>query len=181
MPDHPPAPSRQVRDLRRLRTGGSLASPLRCRAPMEGQGMVTRKTVGAVVGGLGLVLSSTVMGAAVMCAPRMTGSTAVAPWAGHLTAADDAASGGDVTRALNLPITRHAGTPAAGVARARELHLSALFRARDAGSLDGALGDRDVTRHALRMAARPATRDATPTQRARLAGIADRPDTIPEL
>ena len=152
--------------------------------------MVTRKTVGAVVGGLGLVLSSTVMGAAVMCAPRMTGSMAVAPWAGHLTAADDAASGGDVTRALNLPITRHAGTPAAGVARARELHLSALFRARDAGSLDGvlrvadafdSLGDRDVTRHALRMAARPATRDATPTQRARLAGIADRPDTIPEL
>ena len=128
--------------------------------------MVTRKTVGAVVGGLGLVLSSTVMGAAVMCAPRMTGSTAVAPWAGHLTAADDAASGGDVTRALNLPITRHAGS------------LDGVLRVADAFD---SLGDRDVTRHALRMAARPATRDATPTQRARLAGIADRPDTIPEL
>ena len=60
-----------------------------------------------------------------------------------------------------------------------------LFRSLDgvlrvADAFDS-LGDRDVTRHALRMAARPATRDATPTQRARLAGIADRPDTIPEL
>ena len=73
--------------------------------------------------------------------------------------------------------------------RARELYLSALFRARDTGSLDGVLrvagafntlGDRDVTTHAVRMADRLAARGATPNQRAQLAAMsADRPITIP--
>ncbi|TMQ21533.1 MAG: hypothetical protein E6K82_15335 [Candidatus Rokuibacteriota bacterium] len=54
--------------------------------------MVTRKTMGAVVGGLGLVLSITLTGAAAMGAPRVTGPTAVAPPPGPLAAADQAAS-----------------------------------------------------------------------------------------
>ena len=177
--------------------------------------MATRKTIGAVVAGLGLVLSSVLGGGAVTAdrgadpsAPRH----AAAPWAVHLAAMDEALREGDVGAAQNawreaygaalgsrrwdgyadagdaaLRLGRASGAPAAGVPRARELYLSALFRARDAGSLDGvlrvaasfdALGDRDVTRQAVRMAGRLADHGAP--SRAQLAAVtADRPITIP--
>ncbi|HET7340043.1 MAG TPA: hypothetical protein VFL90_01170, partial [Methylomirabilota bacterium] len=135
------------------------------------------------------------------------------PWARPLALAEQAVAAGDVTRALAawhdaygaalgarrwegfadtgdayLRITRAAGAATSGLPRARELYLSALFRARDAGSLDGvlrmagafeALGDHEVTRHALKMAHHLAAHGATPGQRARLADLADHPDTIP--
>ena len=180
--------------------------------------MVTRKTVGAVVGSLGLVLTSALVSGAVSV-PWAAGPAAlrpaVAPWAGHLAMVDEALRAGDVTAAQKawhaaygaalgsrrwegfadtgdayLRIGRASGSPAAGVPRARDLYLSALFRARDVGSLDGvlrvaasfdALGDREVTVQAVRMAHRLAARGATPAQRAQLARlpVADKPDTIP--
>jgi len=153
--------------------------------------MVTGKKVGAVLGGLGLVLASALVSRAVSV-PRALESPAArggaAPWAAHLTAVDAALAAGDVPAALSawheaygaalgsrrwegfadagdayLRIGRAWSAPASAVPRARELYLSALFRARDAGSLDGvlrvaaafaALGDQDVTVQALRMARR---------------------------
>lgn len=135
-------------------------------------------------------------------------------WAIHLAAMDEALRVGDVHAAqmawreaygaalgsrrwegfadagdAALRLGRASGSPSAGVPRARDLYLSALFRARDTGSLDGVLrvaasfstlGDRDVTTQAVRMADRLAARGATPAQRARLAAVtADRPITIP--
>jgi len=153
--------------------------------------MVTGKKVGAVLGGLGLVLASALMSRAVS-APRALESPAVrggmAPWAAPLATFDAALAAGDVPAALSswheayaaalgsrrwegfadagdayLRIGRTSGAPASAVPRARDLYLSALFRARDAGSLDGVLriaaafatlGDHDVTVQALRMARR---------------------------
>jgi len=171
--------------------------------------MVNRKTVGAMmVGGVGLVVSSTLVSSAVR-APHAAGPTLssqrAAPWAGHLATMDAALHAGDVvtaTRAWHdaygaalgsrrwegfadlaeaaLRMGRASGSPTAGVPRARDLYLCALFRARDAGSLDGvlrvadafeALGDREVTRHAAKMAERLAGRNASPELRQRLAAL----------
>ena len=161
--------------------------------------MVSGKTVGAVVGGLGIVLASALMGGAVTV-PRGIGSPAprggAAPWAAHLATVDVALTAGDVPAALAawhaaygaalgsrrwegfadagdayLRIGRVSGAPGSAVPRARDLYLSALFRARDAGSLDGVLrvaaafesfGDRDVTLQARRMARRLAGPDRSP-------------------
>lgn len=177
--------------------------------------MTMRKTVGAVVAGLGLVLSSALLsGAIARGADPAVPRDVVAPWAAHLTAMDEALRAGDVARAnaewreaygialgsrrwdgfadagdAALRLGRASGAADAGVPRAREVYLSALFRARDTGSLDGvlrvaqsfnSLGDRDVTTQAGRMADRLAARGATATHRARLAAMtADRPITIP--
>lgn len=65
-------------------------------------------------------------------------------------------------------IARASGSPAEGLARARDLYLSALFRASGAGSLEGVLrvaaafaelGDDDFVAHALRLARRLAGPD----------------------
>jgi hypothetical protein len=62
-----------------------------------------------------------------------------------------------------LRIARASGSPAGGISRARDLYLSALFRASGAGSLDGVLriasslaelGDDEVVTNALRIARR---------------------------
>jgi len=183
----------------------------------EGGEMATRKAVGAVVAGLGLVLSSVLVSGGIAVARGSDPSAprqAVAPWAGHLAKMDAALAAGDVATAqaewreaygaalgsrrwdgfadagdAALRLGRASGSPWAGVPRARDLYLSALFRARDTGSLDGVLrvaaafntlGDRDVTTQAVRMADRLAARGATPNQRAQLAAMsADRPITIP--
>jgi hypothetical protein len=163
--------------------------------------MVTGKKVGAVLGGLGLVLASALVSRAVSV-PRALESPAArgaAPWAAHLTAVDAALAAGDVPAALSawheaygaalgsrrwegfadagdayLRIGRAGSAPASTVPRARELYLSALFRARDAGSLDGmlriaaafaTLGDQDVTVQALRMARRLAGPHPAPSLR----------------
>jgi len=105
-----------------------------------------------------------------------------------LTAVDAALAAGDVQAALRawheaygatmgsrrwegyadagdayLRIARASGSPAGSVLRARDLYLSALFRASGAGSLDGVLrlasafvelGDDEVVTHSLRIARR---------------------------
>ncbi len=176
--------------------------------------MATRKTVGAVVAGL--VLSSVLASGGVEVARGADPSAprqVIAPWAGHLATMDVALATGDVVTAqaawreayglalgtrrwdgcadaadAALRLGRASGSPQAGVPRARDLYLSALFRARDTGSLDGVLrvassfntlGDREVATQAVRMADRLAAKGATPSQRAQLAAVADRPITIP--
>jgi hypothetical protein len=76
-----------------------------------------------------------------------------------------------------LRIARASGSPAGGISRARDLYLSALFRASGAGSLDGVLrmasafvelGDDDVVTHSLRIARRLAGANPDPDVRARL-------------
>jgi hypothetical protein len=166
--------------------------------------MVTGKTLGAVVGGLGLVLASALMSRAVSSPRPLESPTVrgeVAPWARHLATVDTALAVDDVPAALSawgeaysaalgsrrwegyadvsdayLRIGRVADVPGSAVPRARELYLTALFRARDAGSLDGvlrvavafaALGDHEVTTEVLRMARRLAPRP-DPATRARL-------------
>ena len=179
--------------------------------------MASRKTVGAAVAGLGLVLSS-VLGGGSIAVARGADPTApreATPWVARLAAMDDALRTGDVTGAEKawheaygaalgsrrwdgfadaadaaLRLGRVSGSPSAGVPRARDLYLSALFRARDTGSIDGvlrvaasfnALGDRDVTAHAVRMAHNLAARGITPSQRTPMARLttSDR-ITIPE-
>jgi hypothetical protein len=177
----------------------------------EGRQMTTRKTVGAVVAGL--VLSSALVSGALARGtdPTMPQGPTV-PWTEHIKAMDAALRVGDVGRAQTewreaygaalgsrrwegfadagdavLRLGRASGAPAAGVPRARELYLAALFRARDTGSLDGVLrvadsfkglGDRDVTMAAVRMADRLAAKGASPSQRAQLAMLsAGRPMT----
>jgi hypothetical protein len=170
--------------------------------------MVTGKKVGVVLGGLGLVLASALMSRAVS-APRALESPAVrggaAPWAARLATVEAALAVGDVPAALSawreaygaalgsrrwegfaeagdayLRIGHASGAPASAVPRARDLYLSALFRARDAGSLDGVLriagafatlGDHDVTVQALRMARRLAGPYPAPSLRDRLADL----------
>jgi hypothetical protein len=106
----------------------------------------------------------------------------------HLSAVDAALAAGDVPAAVRawheaygaalgsrrwegfadagdayLRITRASGSPAGGISRARDLYLSALFRASGSGSLDGVLrlasafaelGDDEVVTHSLRIARR---------------------------
>ena len=153
--------------------------------------MVTRKSVGAVVGGVGLVLSSVLVSGAVSVR-RAEGPTTVSPsrvpWAHHLDTMDQALASGDAAGALKawheaygaalgsrrwegfadagdayLRLAQASGAPASGLPRVRELYLSALFRAKDAGSREGvlraadaftAIGDHDVARHAMKMARR---------------------------
>ena len=76
-----------------------------------------------------------------------------------------------------LRIARASGSPAGGISRARDLYLSALFRASGAGSLDGVLrlasafvelGDDEVVTHSLRIARRLAGANPDPDVRARL-------------
>jgi hypothetical protein len=120
----------------------------------------------------------------------------------HLTAIDAALAAGDVPAALRawheaygammesrrwegfaeagdayLRIARASGSPSGGVARARDLYLSALFRASGAGSLDGVLrlasafvelGDDEVVTHSLRIARRLASADPRPALQERL-------------
>ena len=85
-----------------------------------------------------------------------------------------------------LRITRASGSPAGGISRARDLYLSALFRASGAGSLDGVLriaaafaelGDDEVVAHSLRIARRLASSNAQPEQRERLSDLEAR--TLP--
>jgi hypothetical protein len=79
-----------------------------------------------------------------------------------------------------LRIGRASGAPARTVPRARDLYLSALFRARDTGSLDGVLrvasafdnlGDREVVQQAVRMAHRLAGPHPTLAIRHRIAAL----------
>jgi hypothetical protein len=122
-----------------------------------------------------------------------------------LTAVDAALAAGDVPAALRawheaygatmgsrrwegfadagdayLRITRAGGSPAGGVSRARDLYLSALFRASGAGCLDGVLrlasafvelGDDEVVAHSLRIARRLAGSNPQPELQARLASL----------
>jgi len=175
--------------------------------------MMTRKNVGAVMAGL--VLSTALLTGAFARGqdPTMPQGPTV-PWTENIKAMDEALRVGDVARAqaqwrdaygaalgsrrwegfaeagdAALRLGRASGSPDAGIPRARELYLSALFRARDAGSLDGvlrvagsfrSLGDRDVATQAMRMADRLAAQGSTPSQRAQLALLTvDRPITIP--
>jgi hypothetical protein len=169
-----------------------------------------------MIGGLGLVLSSALVGGAISL-PRVGGLPSprggAAPWEAHLAAVDAALAEGDVSAALSawhaaygaalgsrrwegfadagdayLRIGRASTAPASAVPRARDLYLSALFRARDAGSLDGVLriaaafdnlGDRDVTVQALRMARRLAGPHPAPALRDRLAALERQPAVIP--
>jgi len=143
-----------------------------------------------MVGSLGLMLSSALAGDAVT--PRPTGAppprSGPDPWTAHLALMDARLSEGDVAGALvawhagygaalrsrrwegfadvgdaYLRIGRASGAPRHAIPRARDLYMSALFRARDASSLDGVLriatafdtlGDREVTMQALRIARR---------------------------
>jgi hypothetical protein len=82
-----------------------------------------------------------------------------------------------------LRITRASGSPAGGISRARDLYLSALFRASGAGSLDGVLriaaaftelGDDEVVAHSLRIARRLAGASAQPELRERLSDLESR-------
>ena len=177
--------------------------------------MVTGRTVGAVVGGLGLVLAGALMSHA-GSAPRALESPAVrgvaAPWTVHLATVDATLAVGDVPGALSawheaygaalgsrrwegfadagdayLRIGRASSAPASAVPRARDLYLSALFRARDAGSLDGVLriaaafatlGDHDVTAQALRMARRLSGPHPAPPLRGRLADLESKSPAI---
>lgn len=169
--------------------------------------MVTGKTVGAVLGGLGIVLSSALVGGA--ASPRGFGSApargTAAPWAAHLATVDAALARGDVPTAVAawhaaygaalgsrrwdgfadvgdayLRIGRASGAPASALPRARDLYLSALFRARDTGALDGVLrvaaafdglGDREVVKQAVRMAHGLAGTHPTPAVRERIAAL----------
>jgi hypothetical protein len=118
-----------------------------------------------------------------------------------LTAVDAALAVGDVTAAVRawneaygvaigsrrwesfaeagdayLRIARASGSPAAGISRARDLYLSALFRASGAGSLEGVLrvalafvelGDDEVVTHSLRIARRLAEANGASEHRER--------------
>jgi hypothetical protein len=76
-----------------------------------------------------------------------------------------------------LRIARASGSPPEGISRARDLYLSALFRASGSGSLDGVLrlasafvelGDDEVVTHSLRIARRLAGTHPRPELRERL-------------
>jgi hypothetical protein len=137
-------------------------------------------------------LLSGVLGTSAVAPPRSVQSTASAaaptPWTPHIVAVNAALRAGDLTAAsaasteayraalasrrweglieaadAHLRLAAAAGAPQAGIPRARELYLAALFRARDAGSLEGVLraaqafdrlGDREAADHAMRVARR---------------------------
>jgi hypothetical protein len=141
---------------------------------------------------VGVGLLSGVLGTSAVAPPRSVQPTAAAvaatPWAPHITAVDAALRAGDLSAAATasteayraalagrrweglveaadayLRVADAAGAPHAGAPRARELYLAALFRARDAGSVEGVirvaqsfdrLGDREATAHAMRVAQR---------------------------
>jgi hypothetical protein len=149
--------------------------------------MVMRRTVSATLGSLGLVLSTALMSIAVtpprQTAPRPADET---QWVTHVAAVDAALQANDLPAArkawqaaygaalasrrweaytevagAHLRIAELAGT--SGAPSARSLYLSALFRARDAGSRDGLLraadafdqlGDREVAARARTIAGR---------------------------
>ena len=142
---------------------------------------------GACVG-----LLSGVLGTSAVAPPRSVQPTALAlaatPWAPHIAAVDAALRAGDLAAAsvasteayraalgsrrweglvdaadAYLRVARAAGTPQTGAPHARQLYLAALFRARDAGSVEGvvriaqafdSLGDREAADQAIRTAQR---------------------------
>jgi hypothetical protein len=131
----------------------------------------------------------------------------------HLTAVDAALAAGDVPAALRawheaygaamgsrrwegfadagdayLRIARASGSPARGISRARDLYLSALFRASGSGSLDGVLrlasafvelGDDEVVTHSLRIARRLAGSHPRPELQEHLAALHTRAPSQP--
>ena len=131
----------------------------------------------------------------------------------HLAAVDTALTTGDVAAALRawhaaygatigsrrwegfadagdayLRIARASGSPAGGISRARDLYLSALFRASGAGSLDGVLrlasafaelGDDEVVTNALRIARRLASANPGTELRERLDTLQPRSPAVP--
>lgn len=131
----------------------------------------------------------------------------------HLTAVDAALAAGDVPAALRawheaygaamgsrrwegfadagdayLRIARASGSPAGGISRARDLYLSALFRASGSGSLDGVLrlasafvdlGDDEVVTHSLRIARRLAGSHPRPELQEHLAALHTRAPSQP--
>jgi hypothetical protein len=138
-------------------------------------------------------LLSGVLGTSAVAPLRSVQSTASAagsatPWTLQIAAVDAALRAGDLTAAsaasteayhaalasrrweglvdaadAHLRVARAAGAPQAGVPHARQLYLAALFRARDAGSVEGvvrvaqafdSLGDREAADHAIRTAQR---------------------------
>jgi hypothetical protein len=137
-------------------------------------------------------LLSGVLGTSAVSPPRSVQPTpsavAATPWAPHIAAVDAALRAGDLAAAsvasteayraalgsrrweglvdaadAHLRVARAAGTPQAGAPHARQLYLAALFRARDAGSVEGvvrvaqafdSLGDREAADHAIRTAQR---------------------------
>lgn len=130
---------------------------------------------------------------------RENGAATAAP---HLAGVDAALATGDVPGALRawheaygammgshrwegfadagdafLRIARASGSPARGISRARDLYLSALFRASGSGSLDGVLrlasafaelGDDEVVTYCLRVARRLAAANPRPEMQERL-------------
>jgi hypothetical protein len=142
--------------------------------------------------GVCVALLSGVLGTSAVAPPRSVQPTASAvaatPWAPHIADVDAALRAHDLavasaasTEAYRAALASRrweglveaadayrrvadaAGAPQAGVPRARELYLAALFRARDAGSVEGvvrvaqafdSLGDRDAADQAIRTAQR---------------------------
>lgn len=139
--------------------------------------------------------------------PGLAGN-ANAPWTAHVRRMDEALSNKDVSAAelawhaaylsalrsrrwegllevgdASLRIGEVARSPEAVRPKARRLYLSALFRARSQGSLDGvlrtaeafaALGDREVVERGLYMAERLAARSEDPLARERVREFASR-------
>lgn len=139
---------------------------------------------------------------------REPAAVAEAPWAGDLEAVRDALARGDVSAAERawfkayvearqsrrweglvqvadayLRIGELSGSRPAARAKAREIYLAALFRARQQDALNGvleateafaALGDREVAEHGLRIAEGLAARVADPDARARVETFAIR-------
>lgn len=129
-----------------------------------------------------------------------------APWAIHIHLMDDALKTGNVGAALRtwhdayasalgsrqwqgmldvgdayLRIGEVAGTRRAAEATARQAYLIALFRARQQGTIDGALraaeafaalGDRDAVEQCLRVAEQLAARHSNPDARGRVRAFA---------
>ena len=142
--------------------------------------------------GVSVALLSGALGTSAVAPPRSLPPTASAvaatPWAPKIAAVDAALRSGDLGAAsaasteayrvalasrrwealvdaadAYLRVARAAGAPQAGVPHARQLYLAALFRARDAGSVEGvvrvaqrfdSLGDREAADQAIRTAAR---------------------------
>jgi hypothetical protein len=131
--------------------------------------MVTRRTVSATLGALGLVLSTALMSIAVT-PPRVSGPPVPdsrTDWAPHVAAVDLALQSGDLAAAQRAWQTAYMAALASrrweglaetadaylriaeanrtsGAPRARALYLSSLFRARDAGDRDGVLRAADA-------------------------------------
>src|SRR5262245_5069738 len=144
-------------------------------------------TTGVCVGLLSGVLGTSAVAPLRSVQPTAS-AIAATPWASHVAAVDAALRVRDLSAAsaaateayraaqasrrwdglveaadAYLRVADAAGAPQAGVPRARELYLAALFRARDAGSVEGvvrvaeafdSLGDREAADHAIRTAQR---------------------------